>query len=152
MMKTKLGITVGLFGAAIYLMTHFGGYIPLILLGGYVLLFEPNEWLRRTAVKAAVLKVMFSLLYLAVSFLPTVLSMCSSMLRVFDSEFNYYAVSNLFDALRGGVEIFELILFVILGIKALNQGTIVIGFVERIINKFMPRDEARYDAPHYGAN
>ena len=52
MEKTKLGISVGLFGAIIFAVALFGGYIPSILLVGYVLLMETNEWLRKSAVKA----------------------------------------------------------------------------------------------------
>ncbi len=50
--KTKLGISVGLLGAAIYFMGLFSGYMVAVLLAGYVLLFEENEWLKKSAVKA----------------------------------------------------------------------------------------------------
>ena len=44
MQKTKLGISVGLLGAAIYFMGLFGGYLVAVLLAGYILMFEENEW------------------------------------------------------------------------------------------------------------
>lgn len=60
MQKTKLGITISGLAAAIYLTCLFGGYIPAIILTGYVLMVEENEWLRRNAVKAIVLMMIFS--------------------------------------------------------------------------------------------
>ena len=55
MQKTKIGMTVGLLGAAIYFIGLFSGYLTVVLLIGYVLLFEENEWLRKSAVKAVAL-------------------------------------------------------------------------------------------------
>ena len=55
MQKTKLGISVGLLGAAIYFTGLFSGYLVAVLLAGYVLMFEENEWLRKNAVKAVAL-------------------------------------------------------------------------------------------------
>lgn len=54
-MKTKLGISVGLLGTMVYFAALFGGYTPVILLAGYVLLFEENEWLKKAAIKAVAL-------------------------------------------------------------------------------------------------
>ena len=60
MQGTKLGISVGMLGAAIYFTGLFSGYIVPVLLVGYVLMFEENGWLRRSAVKAISLMVFFS--------------------------------------------------------------------------------------------
>ena len=48
MEKTKLGVSVGIFGAFLYVAALFGGYIAITLLAGYVLLMESNEWLKTT--------------------------------------------------------------------------------------------------------
>ena len=61
MQKTRLGISVGLLGAAIYFMGLFSGYLLAVLLAGYVLLFEENSWLRKNAVKAMSVMAVFSL-------------------------------------------------------------------------------------------
>ena len=51
-MKTKIGISIGLLGSAVYFVGLVGGWIPLILIAGYVLLSEAYEWLRMSAIKA----------------------------------------------------------------------------------------------------
>ena len=50
MQKAKLGISVGLLGAAIYLTALSGSLLGLLVLAGYVLLVEDNQWLRLSAV------------------------------------------------------------------------------------------------------
>ena len=42
MQKTRLGTLDRVLGAALYLTAFFGGIIPVLLLAGYVLLFEEN--------------------------------------------------------------------------------------------------------------
>ena len=64
MEKSKLGLPVGLFGALIFAMAYFGGYTVLFLLVGYVLIREEDAWLRRTAVKAVLVSVAFSVINL----------------------------------------------------------------------------------------
>ncbi|MFR5908747.1 MAG: hypothetical protein ACLUFT_10550 [Gemmiger formicilis] len=49
MQKAKLGISVGLLGAAIYLTALSGSLLGLLVLAGYVLLVEDNQWLRLSA-------------------------------------------------------------------------------------------------------
>ena len=60
MQKSNFGVSVGVVGAAMYLLSLFGGYMAALLLIGYVLLFESNTWLKRTAVKVAVITFIFS--------------------------------------------------------------------------------------------
>ena len=37
-MKTKLGISAGMMGAILYFTALFGGYVPLFIAAGYVLI------------------------------------------------------------------------------------------------------------------
>lgn len=70
MEKTKLGVSVGIFGAFLYVAALFGGYIAITLLAGYVLLMESNEWLKKTAVKAVATLACFSFLSLLIGLIP----------------------------------------------------------------------------------
>ena len=73
MQKTKVGISVGMIGAAVYFAGLFGGYIAVIILAGYILLCEENEWLRRSAVKAVALLMVFSFFTTAANLVPNVI-------------------------------------------------------------------------------
>lgn len=135
-MKTKLGVSVGLLGAMVYFGALFGGYIPLILLAGYILLFEENEWLRRSAVKAAALMVSISLLLALIGLVPDLLSWIGSFVALFQGFFNYSTVTLVLSIITKAIDIVRTVLFLVLGVKALNQGSIDVPFVDAIINKY----------------
>lgn len=70
MQKTKLGVTVGLLGAAVYFSALFASYIPVIMIAGYILLAEENEWLRKAVIKAVVLLMSIEVFLAIVSLIP----------------------------------------------------------------------------------
>lgn len=86
-MKTKLGISVSLMAALLYLGGLFGGYIVLTLLVGYVLLKEEDVWLRKSAVKAVGVCLAYSLIGFVIGLLPDVIGILSSFLNIFEVYF-----------------------------------------------------------------
>lgn len=139
MQKTKLGISVGLFGAAIYFSGLFSGYFVLILLAGYALLFEDNEWLRRTAVKAVTLLISFSLLAALIGLIPSSIDILNRLLLIFSNSFSLSLsiLTKIISLITGVVDLLKVLLFILLGLKAFNQGTLPIPVVDTIIGKYM---------------
>lgn len=135
MEKTRLGISVGLLGAIAYVLTGFGGYIPALLIAGYVLLLEENEWLRKSCVKAVVLAVCFTLLYNAIGLIPDFLAWVSSAVELFDGSFNYFQVSIVINLFTRALNIIETCLFLLLGVKALKQGNVSVPVVDELVDK-----------------
>jgi len=136
-MKTKLGISVGLVGAAVYFSGLFGGYTVLTLFVGYILLAESNPWLRKTAVKAFAICVIFSLLNVLIGFIPTGLDMIGSLLGLFDVHPNMSVVYNLFNLVYSILDVIRTVLLLILGVLAFNQSTIPLGPLDNLIHKHM---------------
>lgn len=134
-MKTRLGISVGLMGAAIYLMVLFGGYIPAILLTGYVLLFESNEWLKKSAVKAIAVGLFFSILSMLVGFVPNIFSLIDNICGMFGGYFRIAFIDGLMSFISGALKILEKLLLLLLAFVALHQGNISFGFVDRLIEE-----------------
>lgn len=137
MKQTKLGISVGLLGAAIYFMCLFSGYWVAVLLAGYILLFETNEWLKKAAVKAVSLLVFFSLFVTVINLIPNAISFINNIAAVFGGNFSVGVLSRIVTVIVSVLDIIEKILFILLGIKALNQGTIIVPVVDKLINKYM---------------
>jgi len=137
MQKTKLGISVGLLGAAIYFMGLFSGYMVAVLLAGYVLLFEGNEWLKKSAVKAIAVMVVFSFLTTVVNLIPNAISAIDYIVSMFGGNFHITFVANLVSAVVAVLNIIQKLLLLGLGVKALNQGTIAVPVVDNLINKYM---------------
>ena len=137
MQKTRLGISVGLLGAAIYLTALFGGYIPLILLVGYTLLCEENAWLKKSAVKAAVIVFAFALLSALIGFIPNAIGLINDIAGVFKESFSIAIVSKILTVVNTVLVIAEKIILIVLGIKAFTQGGISIGFIDKVVGKHM---------------
>ena len=137
MQKTRLGISVGMFGAAIYLTGLFSGYVVAVLMAGYVLLFEENSWLRRSAVKAVSLMVFFSFITVLINLIPNAISSINYIASMFGSSFYAVFITNLVSAVTSIIDIIEKLLFIGLGVKALNQGTITVPVVDKLVSKYM---------------
>ena len=137
MQKTKLGISVGLLGAGLYFMGLFSGYLVAVLLAGYVLLCEDNEWLKKAAVKAISVMVLFSFASAIVNLIPNVMSFIDSIVSMFGGNFYIAFISNLVNAVVTALNVIEKLLLLGLGVKALNQGTIAVPVVDGLINKYM---------------
>lgn len=137
MQKTKLGITVGAFGAITYFAGFFSGYLVAVILAGYVLLFEENAWLKRSVVKAVVLLAFFSVLSALINLIPDAIGFIENITYVFNGHFGMIKVNQIITVLVSGINIVEKVLFLGLGIKALGQGTIVIPFIDKKVSKYM---------------
>lgn len=137
MQKTKLGISVGLLGAITYFAGLFGGYVVAILVFGYIMLVEDNPWLRKTAVKAIILLVTFSALSAVIGLVPDFISFINSIFNIFNEYLSLSLVTKILAVITGALGIVKTVVFLLLGIKALNQGTLLIPVVDDITNKNM---------------
>ena len=113
------------------------GYMVAVLLTGYVLLFEENEWLKKGAVKTVALMMFFSLLTAVINLIPNVMSFINSIVSSFGVNFYIMFIDNLIDAVVIALSVIEKLLFIGLGLKALNQGTISVPVVDQLIAKYM---------------
>lgn len=137
MQKTRLGISVGLLGTATFFTCFFGGYTAAVILAGYILLFEENAWLKRSAVKGVALMFGFAVLSALIYLIPNTIGFIDSICNLFDEEFYVEFISNIIDVVDNVLIIIEKLLFIVLGLKALNQGTVKIPVIDSLVNKYM---------------
>lgn len=137
MQKTKLGVSVGLLGAAVYFSGLFGEYIPAILIAGYVLLFEENEWLKKACVKAVAVMMSISVVIALLGLIPDCLGWISSLLSIFEVYFSASIVNSIINVITDALSIIRTVLLLVLGVKALNQATINVPVVDNLVNKYM---------------
>lgn len=135
MQKTKLGVTVALLGAALYFSGLFSGYIITIVLAGYVLLMEENLWLKKAAVKTVALMMVFSIISAVLGLVPGMVNFIDDVFNIFNGSFSIRFVTNIITMLRSGLNLIETVLFLLLGLKALNQGTIPVPGVDKLVDK-----------------
>ncbi len=137
MQKTKLGISVGFLGAAIYFTGLFSGYLVAVLLAGYVLMFEENEWLRKNAVKAVALMIFFSLITVIINLIPNIINFINNIVVIFGGNFSVVILSRIVTVIVSAIDIIEKILFIGLGMKSLSQGTISVPIIDKLVNTYM---------------
>ncbi len=133
-MKTKLGVSVGVLAAATYFLGLFGGYTALVVLVGYVLLFEQDSWLRKSAVKAFALAVIFSIIYAVIGFIPDLMGMVDDVFGIFGGDFNINFINYIVYFLQDAVNVLEKIVFLILGLMAFRQNTIHMGSIDKLVD------------------
>lgn len=134
-MKTKLGVSAGLIAAAMYFTGIFSGYIPLLLIAGYVLLAEENEWLRKSAVKAVVTLLCFNILTFAIGLIPDAFDLITSFIDIFGVYFSFSLVNNIVSFINNVIYFIRGIVFLVLGIRALHMGDLPLAKVDSLVNE-----------------
>ena len=142
MQKTKLGISVGLLGAALYFLGLFSGYLATILLAGYVLLCENDEWLKKAAVKVVSVLMLFSFLNAVIGLIPNAINFIDSICALFGGDFYISFVSNLINIVTTALSILQKLLLLGLGLLALKQETIKLPVIDDLINKCFNQPKA----------
>ena len=137
-MRTRLGISVGLLSALLYFLCLFGGWTPILLVAGYIFLFESDEWLRSSAIKAIVIFLSFTILFSVIDFIPNGISLINDFVNIFNQFFSITLISKIITLINSMLAIIEKLLFLLLGFMALNQKSFQIGFIDRLVEKSMP--------------
>ena len=137
MEKTKLGVSVGLVGAAAFFCALFGGYTPVLLITGYVLLFEESAWLKKTCIKAVALLMSISFLVTGLGLIPDLFGWLSDFLGLIHLNISFSIIYSIVNLLTDAIYIVKVIFFLVLGMKALKQENFAISFIDNLVDKYM---------------
>ena len=136
-MKTKLGISIGLLGAAAYFVALFDGFLALALIAGYILLFEENEWLKKSAVKAFVILVATALCRALIGFIPDLINLIDHLVGIFGGTFGVWPLERLINFIDTAIVIARKVLLLLLGLQALTQNGTPIAPIDKLIDNHM---------------
>lgn len=142
MEKTKLGVSISVVAAALYIVAGFGGIVGTLLLAGYILMFEENSWLKWNAVKAIAFYVCFALLSGIVGIIPDAFSVISGFFSMFGGYMSSVAVLNAVNSFFGNVlqslvTLCADVFAVVLAFKAYKMSTVKIPVIDDIVRKCM---------------
>lgn len=128
MEKTKLGVSVGLLAAGMYFLGMVS-LLALVIVAGYVLLKEDNAWLKRSAVKATVVALVFALL-------ATIAPLFANLLGIF-SGFGVFMgwPLGLASLLNVVITLTQIIILGMLGFRALRQSEVRITKIDDMIDR-----------------
>lgn len=137
MQRTKLGISVGMLGAALYFMGIFSGYLLVGILAVYVLLYEESGWLKQNAVRAVAILVMFSFGVTVVKLIPDAMDFIDDVAAIFGWHFRIVMISNIVSVIVSALNLIEKLLLLCLGVKALRQESISVPVIDKLLDKYM---------------
>jgi len=136
MVKTKLGVSVGLLAAAAY----FVGLIamtPLFLVAGYIIIMEEDMWLRKAAVRAVIIVVAFAVLSTFLGLLDNSTSLINLITQLFRQTANIRDVDRVIQILQTILTICERMILLIMGFAALRQRKVNLAPVDNLMNHHM---------------
>ena len=140
MEKTKLGISVGMLAAIVYFSTAVFGYLALLVVGGYILFVEKTEWLKKCVIKAVVLMMLYSLISTVIGVIPQFLNFGGGEDGLFGSYYLYLTGTyQIVAVVLVLLNLMRIVLFIALGVKALQEKTITIPIVDRFISAYMDK-------------
>lgn len=133
MEKTKLGLSVGVVGAAAFLLYQFGGYTPALLLVGYVLLCESDTGLKKSVLSATVIALGYSLVNYVIYLFPNVTGLLTSFLNIFGVHPELYIIDRIFNFLGTVVAFLKGLLMVFLAGMSLLNKPVELPFLKKLI-------------------
>ena len=134
MEKTKLGLSVAVMGAVVYLTALFGGYTPLLLVAGYVLIAEESAQLKKNAVTAFLVMLAFSAVNFVVGLLPDILNLFYSFLQIFKVYVHLSFIDNIANFLYNAVALLRQVVLAALAILSLLKKPVNIPFVKKLFD------------------
>ncbi len=137
MLKTKLGVSIALVGAAMYFLGAVS-FIPAVLLAGYVLIAEQNEWVRRQAAKMIGIVVFFGVLSIVVGWFDDLAGVINIIVHWFKKDARYISIpANLTGLCQYVISIVKEVLLIVMGFMALGMKGMRFGAVDKQLDKFM---------------
>lgn len=141
MLKTKMGVSIALVGAAMYFLGAIA-FTPAVLLAGAVLIMEDNQWVKRQAAKMIGVVIVFSLLGIAVGWVDDVVSILNTIVHWFAKDAKYLSVpGNLDSLLRTIIGAAEEVFLIVMGFMALKMKEIRFGVIDKLLERFMNNNQ-----------
>lgn len=135
MKKTKLGLSVAIMGAIVYLTALFGGFTPLLLVAGYILIVEENADLKKTAVTALMILLTFSAVNFVIGLLPDVQTILLSLLNIFGINDIYLPfINNIANFLYSVVGLLGELVFIFLAGLSILKKPLKLPFIDKLFD------------------
>ena len=141
MLKTKLGVSIALVGAAMYFLGVVS-FTPAVLLAGVVLIMEDNLWIKRQAAKMIGVVVVFTLISVALGWVDDVVGLMNTIVHWVEKDAERLKVpGDLTSVLRVIVNAVEEILLVVMGFMALKMKEVRFAPIDKLLDKFMSNNQ-----------
>ena len=130
--RTRLGITVGMLGAAIYVSALISPVV-LGLLAIYVLFLEENHWLKASAIKAVVCYLGFFVVFQVIDGINYFLSIINRMM----SMVHWYPDLSFPGSITDALSICRIVFFLVVAFGALKMRDLRIDRIDEFVETHM---------------
>lgn len=136
-MKTKLGLSVAMLATLTYVFGLFGGYVALALLAGYILLCESEMSLKKHAVKAVLICVVFDLVAAVIGLIPNAMTLVDNLFNIFGGNFHIAFISNVIYFITYAFSLLEKVIFLALILVAWMGKEVKIPLLDDFVEKHL---------------
>ena len=143
MKKTKLGISGNVFCGMIFFIALFGGFVPTILVVGYVLLYEEERYFKEIAISAISLLIVFSCVDALIAMIPYIYGFVDNFVSIFGGYCETKVLGAISNAMYYVVDILRTIVFVVIGLKMFMGKQINISIITENSKKSLVEVEER---------
>ena len=137
MNKTKMGVSVGLMAALLWLLGYYSNYTVMAIAVGYVLLVEESGWLKKQALRVIGLMLLFSLVSTVINAVPSLLNLWYDIRNLADKYTYYEDVHKVFNLLGTILSLVKTWTFVIMGVLMLFGKNFKVPVVDSLIDKLV---------------
>lgn len=130
--RTRLGITVGMLGAAIYVSALISPVV-LGLLAIYVLFLEENHWLKASAIKAVICYLGFFVVFQVIDGINYFLSIINRMM----SMVHWYPDLSFPGSITDALSICRIVFFLVVAFGALKMRDLRIDRIDEFVETHM---------------
>lgn len=130
--RTRLGITVGMLGAAIYVSALISPVV-LGLLAIYVLFLEENHWLKASAIKAVICYLGFFVVFQVIDGINYFLSIISRMM----SMVHWYPDLSFPGSITDALSICRIVFFLVVAFGALKMRDLRMDRIDEFVETHM---------------
>ncbi|MBQ1678862.1 MAG: hypothetical protein II062_04955 [Oscillospiraceae bacterium] len=142
---TKLGVPAKLLACLAYLVAFFSGYVGFLLVAGYVLIREQNDWLRFHTLKACLLMLCFSILSTLISLIPNLFTWINDLIGIFGGYFRPDFIYDVQSWLTTTLNLLQKLLFLLLAFKAFKGGDLGLGPIDKLVNSLLGKLPTKLD-------
>lgn len=133
MEKTKIGVSVAVASAAVYLLVLFGGYTAALLLLGYIFLREESESLKVAVLTAVAVALAYSVGNTLLNLPTNLVAILDSFLALFKVYVSMNDIYNFFNLLTNIWSLAKTVVFVLLSVFAFIGKPVQLGFIKKLV-------------------
>ncbi|MBQ8767236.1 MAG: hypothetical protein IJZ16_10600 [Clostridia bacterium] len=141
MSKTKVGISENFMGGLCFVLALVGGYVPILLLAGYILLKENSVILKKYVLNALAMLICFSLIVSVVGILPDIINFVDNFVGLFNGNCTAPIIDSIYYIVLYAVEIMKAVMFLIYAVMAIKGKDSSMPIVGKMIDKHLEQEE-----------